>query len=249
VILLAIVLLAFGLADIVRDAIGGEDLPGGRWRRFWSALAASFSMSVAAFYVAGRGGFGPWLLSAAIVLAVAGWITEARWLLARPRIQLTVVGASMAVALIVSGSFAPARGDLAHWYRNLPFSITHSVTATQAFLALAAAVFLLNTTNRIVRLVLDSVHADRVKGETKLRGGRYIGAIERIIVAALILAGSADGAGLIIAAKGFIRLPEIRSPGQVQAGLSDEIAEYFLIGTLTSVVIAAGLGLLVLAAR
>lgn len=247
--LIAVVLLAFGIADIARDSIGTTPENKRRWLRFCSALSASFAVSVGAFYLLGRDGAAPWLLSAAIALAVVAWIAEWPAPLARPRVELASLSGTIVAAVALSGSFNSARGDFANWYRNLPFSVVHSVTATQAFLAVTAGIFLLNTTNQIVRLVLDSVHAERSKGESKLRGGRYIGAIERIMVAALILAGSADGAGLIIAAKGFIRLPEIRSQDDERAGRTDEIAEYFLIGTLTSVVIAGGLGLLILAAR
>ncbi len=72
-----------------------------------------------------------------------------------------------------------------------------------------------------------------------LKGGRLIGPVERLLIAALTLAGAMPIVAGLIAAKGIVRYPEISSDG---AGGSK--AEYFLVGSLVSwgiAVAAAGL--------
>jgi hypothetical protein len=72
-----------------------------------------------------------------------------------------------------------------------------------------------------------------------------LGAIERVFVAASLVSGSLAGAGFVIAAKGLLRFREIGGTGQPNV---DEVTEYFLIGTFTSVLVAAVAAVLVLAA-
>jgi hypothetical protein len=69
-----------------------------------------------------------------------------------------------------------------------------------------------------------------------LRGGTWIGVLERIAVTAVLLAGYPAGVAFVIAVKGLGRYPELREhPGS---------SERFVIGTLASLVWAAGCGLL-----
>lgn len=75
--------------------------------------------------------------------------------------------------------------------------------------------------------------------------GKYIGWLERSLVLTFIVAGYPDGIGLLLAAKALARYPEIKSD------VKGHFAEYFLIGTLTSVSVAllAGFVLLKLKSR
>jgi hypothetical protein len=71
---------------------------------------------------------------------------------------------------------------------------------------------------------------------TTLRGGTWIGALERLAVTGSMLAGYPAGVAFVIAVKGLGRYPELReNPGS---------SERFVIGTLASMVWAAALGLL-----
>jgi len=63
-----------------------------------------------------------------------------------------------------------------------------------------------------------------------LRGGAWIGLLERAAVAATILAGSAEGLVVVLAVKGLGRYAELRAPAA---------AERFIIGTLASALWAA----------
>jgi hypothetical protein len=65
---------------------------------------------------------------------------------------------------------------------------------------------------------------------TLLRGGAWIGALERLVVTAGILGGWGEAVLLIVAIKGLGRYPELRSPAS---------AERFIIGTISSLLWAA----------
>jgi hypothetical protein len=67
-------------------------------------------------------------------------------------------------------------------------------------------------------------------------GGEIIGLLERILVFVLVLAGSLTSVGFIVAFKSAARFPQFKDP---------DFAEYFLIGTLTSIGLATLLGLLI----
>jgi hypothetical protein len=63
-----------------------------------------------------------------------------------------------------------------------------------------------------------------------LRGGTWIGLLERAAVAATLLAGSAEGLVVVLAVKGLGRYAELKAPAA---------AERFIIGTLASALWAA----------
>jgi hypothetical protein len=64
-----------------------------------------------------------------------------------------------------------------------------------------------------------------------LRGGAWIGVLERAAVAATLLAGSAEALAVVLAVKGLGRFAELRAPAA---------AERFIVGTLASGLWAAG---------
>lgn len=75
--------------------------------------------------------------------------------------------------------------------------------------------------------------------ETELRGGLWIGALERAALAVSLLAGQPGGIAVVVAIKGLGRYAELKAPGA---------AERFIIGTFASFLwaaAAAGIALLV----
>ena len=64
-----------------------------------------------------------------------------------------------------------------------------------------------------------------------LRGGAWIGVLERGAVAAMLLAGWPEGLAIVLAVKGLGRFSELRAPAA---------AERFIVGTLASGLWAAG---------
>ena len=247
-IAVALALFAFGVFDLVR----------------WSPTRTGMKRSLAAICVAVAATAG---LSAATgseprVVAIVAILTSTvmtAWL-AVDRIHdddrddpmrsrrmsgwaLGVPMLTLLAAFAVSGSVSSSSGDLGNWYRELPFTFADSVPLDQFLVGVSAGLFLLATGNRIVRLVLEAAGTPLASGESTLRGGRLLGPMERIFVAAMVLAGQPTGAAIIIAAKGLLRLPEIRErPDQ-----HDQVTEYFLIGTFFSLLLAGGAAALVLA--
>lgn len=67
-----------------------------------------------------------------------------------------------------------------------------------------------------------------------LRGGTWIGILERIGVVVTIMAGHPAGIAYIVAIKGLGRYPELKN--------HPEVSERFVIGTLASILWAALLG-------
>jgi hypothetical protein len=64
-----------------------------------------------------------------------------------------------------------------------------------------------------------------------LRGGIWIGALERGAVVGALLTGYPEGIALLLVVKGFGRYPELHQPAA---------SERFIIGTLVSILWAAG---------
>lgn len=71
------------------------------------------------------------------------------------------------------------------------------------------------------------------QGASGFQGGRLIGPLERLLVVVLTLAGAYSLLAAMLAAKGIVRFPEISKDGETGAR-----AEYFLVGSLVSWVVA-----------
>ncbi|OLB09222.1 MAG: hypothetical protein AUH06_00200 [Gemmatimonadetes bacterium 13_2_20CM_69_27] len=80
---------------------------------------------------------------------------------------------------------------------------------------------------------------DRTAGAIEISRGRAIGALERALALTLVLLGQYAAVGWIIAAKSLARFKALEDR---------EFAEYFLIGTLASFLLAllGGIGMQVL---
>lgn len=87
--------------------------------------------------------------------------------------------------------------------------------------------------------VVDMVRPGQIEDEAERVGaGEVIGVLERMVTFVLVASGAFTAVGFVIAAKAAARFPLFKETA---------FAEYFLIGTLTSVGLALLLGLLVLA--
>lgn len=65
-----------------------------------------------------------------------------------------------------------------------------------------------------------------------LRGGAWIGTLERLAIFASLIAGYPEGLAVALALKGLARYPELKAT-------TSGAAERFIIGTFTSVLVAA----------
>jgi hypothetical protein len=79
---------------------------------------------------------------------------------------------------------------------------------------------------------------DGERARQKLRGGTWIGILERLAITGTLLAGEPGGVAVVVAVKGLGRYPELR------AGDDPAVSERFVIGTLASLVWSAGVGVL-----
>ena len=70
-----------------------------------------------------------------------------------------------------------------------------------------------------------------------LRGGTWIGALERLAIYATLVAGWPEGLAVVLALKGLGRYPELRA---AEDGVRTGAAERFIIGTFASVLWACG---------
>jgi hypothetical protein len=194
------------------------------------------------------------ITEAAVALVISAWV-----LLDRPGrraagYQLAWVSLALLAAVSLSSLAQSASGPLRDWYSSLHLGFVRTTTLDEFMLGSGAALFALATSNRIVRLILRLAwepNADKEPPEEleePLTGGRILGPMERLLVGAMVLSGGLVAAGALIAAKGLLRLPEIRSNTAQKQGASDQITEYFLIGTFSSLLLASGLAVAVLAA-
>ncbi len=164
-----------------------------------------------------------------------------------------VVGLVWCVAL--SGWASTPAGLLGRWlhWADLPV-VGAAATPGRVLLVLGLTLANLATGNIVVRLVLVSVGAlrpvdhalvsSRPEPADQLRGGRLLGPMERLVILGLGLAGQLTAAGLVIAAKGLIRFPELqakRSETSTVEGVGiDAVTEYFLVGSFVSWLVALG---------
>lgn len=232
---LAVMLIAIGVADIVRRVTD----------RLWlsavlapvvvvgfAALAALWHVGdIALLLIAAAAGVGWVLLSARSERTGRGEVAP-----------LLVFGAGMASLILLSGCGSDVGGLVARW----PGWTGIDVSGDRLLMIVGVTLMQLVTGNQLVRLVLASVGAVKPVGEPqpsdRLKGGRLLGPMERVLVLGLGLAGQLAAAGAVLAAKSIIRFPEInaqkaRENGQI--GI-DEITEYFLVGSFASWIVALG---------
>lgn len=79
----------------------------------------------------------------------------------------------------------------------------------------------------------DEHHPGVVAAAQQLRGGAWIGMLERLAVYVTLLAGYPEGLAIALAVKGLARYPELKAT-------TSGAAERFIIGTFVSVLVAAG---------
>ena len=163
------------------------------------------------------------LTAIAVVLAVLG-LTLRRGSRLLPALILGL----LLLALVTAWLHGPADSD----------------DAGRRWLALIAGILAVAGGGQVTGLVftfLDDGERVRRAGQV-LRGGAWIGALERLAVFVTLVAGWGPGLAIVLAVKGLGRYPELRNDDDTG------VAERFIIGTFTSVLWAAACaGLSVLA--
>jgi hypothetical protein len=223
-----ILLLGIGLFDLVSSGLGGG--PSRRFVLAWlgAVLSATFAASLAGWDRI------PCLLAAGTLgLAAPLW-----WRSRRP------ARSSLLLAIV---TLLAASGALARMGEDEPGS--------RAVVLVGAFVFLVAPANWLVRLALETAGLELAREEDRMRGGRLIGAVERWLILILAWAGDLTAVGLVIAARSILRFPELsafqrRSEAGAEGSEADRIrrvdptTEYFLLGSMTSWLIAVAVSVL-----
>ena len=165
---------------------------------------------------------------------------------------LVVFFGAGSVLIVSSGRGSAVHGVVARWasWTDVPLG---AVSPTQLLMAIGVVLLQLVTGNQLVRLVLGSVGAVRPAGEPqpsdRLKGGRLLGPMERLLILGLGLGGQLAAASAVVAAKSIIRFPEINAQKARENGTIgiDDVTEYFLVGSFASWIVALGGLVLVLA--
>lgn len=235
-------LVGIGVADLVAGA-AGRGVAGQR------AVVAVGCGTVAAVPAAGIAGGGPVeMLGVAAVVAItaAGWMTARRAVTVRACASVLAVAAAL-VGLMVAWALAAGSPSGAAGPPT-PAQVPPPVLV----LGLGVGLCLIGTANVVVRLLLRLADVDSLAAANRLRGGRVIGPLERLLLFGLGLAGAWTAAGLLAAAKSLLRLSELRRGNEIAGPPSsrDErmefLSEYLLLGSLASWALAvAGVGTVV----
>ncbi|OBF54165.1 hypothetical protein A5787_05310 [Mycobacterium sp. 852002-50816_SCH5313054-b] len=242
----AVLLLAVGIADLCRRAV----------RAAWAPLAAGPAVVVACVALGALWHRGDILLL--VVAAAASVVWE--WLCLRSErsgrqqaAPLAVFAAALVLLIVLSGWSSAVGGVVGRWSGWVQLPLSH-VTPTRLLMILGVVLVQFATGNQLVRLVLGSVGAVRPAGEPqpsdRLKGGRLLGPMERLLILSLGVGGQVAAASAVVAAKGIIRFPELSAQKNRNGDVGiDEVTEYFLVGSFTSWLLALAGIALVLAAR
>lgn len=160
------------------------------------------------------------------------------------RLQLTPMLLMLGIAALTSRSvtFAPGALSMAVWRAvGAVFSSDAGVTPLRLAAVFAAFVFLGGPSNHIVRCMLGKdtgpipQEDDTYPDPATVRAGRAIGTLERWIMAIFLALGQYSAMGLTLTAKSIVRFSKIEK--------DPAFAEYYLLGTLYSMLLALLVGL------
>ncbi len=139
-------------------------------------------------------------------------------------LHVAVIGSTVAV-------WTPVYSDI-----SVPLDITIPVESyVKLCVYVSALVLLTRGSTFFVRAVLEKVRSEKqLKAD---QTGRLIGNIERLLIFVFVLSGSPAAIGFIVTAKSIARFEEIKHK---------KFAEYYIIGTLTSTLMAILVGQMVI---
>lgn len=160
-------------------------------------------------------------------------------------VPLAVAATALTLVIALSGQAGPVDGVIARWLDGLAVPALSGLEPERFLLLVGVFLVQLSTGNVVVRLVLrvtGTMHPLRdgapAGPEARLKGGRLLGPMERVLVLGLGLAGHVTAASIVVAAKGLLRFPELSSDrGQERI---HRLTEYFLVGSFVSWLLALG---------
>ena len=239
----AVMLIAMGLADAVRRLTDA----------MWVPLVVAPVVVVACAALSGLWHLGDFPLLAIAVAASIGWVllcARAERTGEHQGAPLAVFGIALATLILLSGWASDVSGLVERWSSWVQMPGVGGVSPGRLLMVVGVVLLQFVTGNQLVRLVLGSVGAVKPEGQPqpsdRLKGGRLLGPMERLLILGLGLAGQLAAATAVVAAKSIIRFPEInaqkaRENGNIGIGFDlGDITEYFLVGSFASWIIAFG---------
>jgi hypothetical protein len=235
----AVMLIAMGIADVSRRLTD----------RVWVPVVIVPVAVAGCAALAGLWQVGDIVLLVIAAIAGVGWVilcARADRTGSRELTPLAVFGVALALLVLLSGWASDVGGLVRRWTEWTQVPGLDDADPDRLLMVLAVMLLQLVTGNQLVRLVLSAVGAVKPAGEPqasdRLKGGRLLGPMERVLILGLGLAGQLAAATAVVAAKSIIRFPEInaqkaRENGQI--GI-DEVVEYFLVGSFASWIVALG---------
>jgi hypothetical protein len=235
-------LIAMGIADIVRRFTDAAWAP-----PVAAPLAVIACAALSALWHPGD-------IAPLIIAAVAsiGWVI----LCARAErsgqhqgAPLAVFALALAALILLAGLSSDVGGLVERWSSWVDVPGVGNVSPNRLPMVVGAVLLQFVTGNQLVRLVLSSVGAVKPEGQPqpsdKLKGGRLLGPMERLLIFGLGLAGQLAAATAVVAAKSIIRFPEINAESKLKNGNTGsfdigDVTEYFLVGSFASWIIALG---------
>lgn len=236
---LAVMLIAVGTADAIRRVTHAG----------WVAPVIAPVVVAACAALSGLWHLGDLPLLAIAAAAGVGWVvlgTRAERVGDHHVAPLVVFGTALAALILLSGWGSEVGGLLARWKDWVDIPGIGDVGPDRLLMVVGVALLQIVTGNELVRLVLSSVGAVKPEGQPqpsdRLKGGRLLGPMERILILGLGLAGQLAAATAVVAAKSVIRFPEINAARARENGNTgiDAVTEYFLVGSFASWIIALG---------
>ena len=159
---------------------------------------------------------------------------------------LAVFGIALTLLILLSGWASDVGGLVERWTSWVEVPGVGDVSPGRLLMVVGVVLLQFVTGNQLVRLVLGSVGAVKPEGQPqpsdRLKGGRLLGPMERVLILGLGLAGQLAAATAVVAAKSIIRFPEINAQkARENGGIGiDDVTEYFLVGSFASWIIALG---------
>jgi hypothetical protein len=191
------------------------------------------------------------LVGVVLVTLAWGWTVTRGFRSGPAWLPLLVLAGGLSLGVLVSGAAPAADGLLGEWLDATGVPLLAGLSADRALVLLGVVLLQMSTGNVIVRLVLAATHTVNPAREgtpsdpaTRLKGGRLLGPMERLLIVALALAGQVAAATVVVAAKGLVRFPELQAKREQER--IHRLTEYFLVGSFASWLVALG-GLLMLA--
>ncbi len=221
----AIILLSIGAGDAAHGLAG---MPLTR-RRAMLATIVSVVTAIVAVAAASPTADGVGIVTVVVVVAGAWQFVRVSFPIAA--LQLATIAAGIIAAALVSTVWDNTDAGLwGDFIAETEISVLRRHGPAIVLLVLGLSAVMVATANAVVRIVLEIV-IDGTPPTTRIRGGRVIGPLERLLIVGFVIAGTPTTAALVVTAKSLLRYPELRQHDDVDI---HAVTEYVLIGSLVS---------------